>query len=196
MTDRARQALAASLALMAVALLVVTAGQIGVAKDAPQVDPYAKTVGGYYLATPTALTDGDYDALRLDSSGRLRVVAENTTISLGAAADVTVIAALPAGDNNIGNVDVVTQLGEVSFTVNQVAVGAAEVAVAAANATRRAIVVKNIDSTAVFVGGSGVLTTTGFRLGQNEEIRIETTAGVSAIGAGAGASVSFLEEHP
>ena len=74
--------------------------------------------------TPGALAgaDGDYIPLTTDSTGRLYVLAAQTgTWNVGTVTAVTAItSALPAGDNNIGNVDVASALPAGTNTIGGV----------------------------------------------------------------------------
>jgi hypothetical protein len=67
---------------------------------------------GYYNASLPTVTDGAPCALQLDSSGRVLVgsIAGNVTVVGTGTLAVQVDAALPAGDNNIGNVDIASAL--------------------------------------------------------------------------------------
>lgn len=75
--------------------------------DADWTDDTSKhfLVGGVYQATPHTVTDGDVSPFLIDANGRLAV----STLPAGTnnIGDVD-IASIAAGDNNIGNVDIVT----------------------------------------------------------------------------------------
>lgn len=81
-----------------------SAAHLGKAEDAAHSSGDTGVfVLGVRADTPasTGQSDGDYTAFTFDSSGRLWCNVNNTVT-------VTVGSALPAGDNNIGNVDIVT----------------------------------------------------------------------------------------
>lgn len=60
-----------------------------------------------------------------------------------------------------------------AVTADKVTVAATATVIAATDPTRRRIVFKNVNATTIYVGGSGVDTTKGFPLAQNEELVID-----------------------
>ena len=101
------------------------------------------------------------------------------TVSLGVAADVTVVA----------------QRGAASFATGQVNLGATEGLILAARPGRRRLVVLNLDAAnSCWIGGSGGTSANGFRLAFGESISLNATGAVSGIRATSDVSVSYLEE--
>jgi len=142
------------------------------------------------------------------STGTLRVViaADQTAVRVDGSAvtqpisgSVGLAGALPAGSNNIGDVDVVTQVGAANIANGQVAVttAAGGVQVVAARATRRAVTIVNHADIDVYVGAGTVSATTGMLLlGQKgTSCTIATTAAVRAIAASGTVTLSYLEEY-
>ena len=82
----------------------------------PALSQGAQVMGKYDSTVPTAVDDGDATALLTDSYGRLRIITNDLQTPNGDSlvddtndvVKISVNVALPAGDNNIGNVDVVT----------------------------------------------------------------------------------------
>lgn len=107
------------------------------ADDADWTDDTSKhaLVGGVYQATPHTVTDGDVTPFLTDVNGRLAVSLPAGDNNIG---NVD-IASIAAGDNNIGNVDVVT-LPNVTLAAgtntNEVVGDAADDAAAAGNPVR------------------------------------------------------------
>ena len=116
--------------------------------------------------------------------------------------NVTVNTALPTGSNTVGKVDqgapgasawVVTQGGSAAFLANQQAVTAS--AVALATNTVKGLCVKALTANTinVYVGGSGVTTSTGDELGPGDGrcYPLNNTNLVFVIASTTGASVSW-----
>jgi hypothetical protein len=77
-----------------------------------------------------------------------------------------------------------------------VAVSNAAVVVAPASQNRRKVSLVQTTANAVRVGAAGVTAVTGYRLGQNERVELETTDAVYAIREGGGdGSVSGIEDR-
>lgn len=82
-----------------------------------------------------------------------------------------------------------------TLTSGQVALSTTAASVATVSATRRAITVKNIDATiSVYVGITGVTSSTGYLLKAGEFVRIESGAAVFAVAASGTPSVAFIAE--
>jgi hypothetical protein len=105
--------------------------------DADWTDSTSKhtLVGGLYQSSPQSITDGDTGPLQVNANGNLIVdvigggvletlvdgvetllgTIDGDTSTIAAAVDtqmqVDVVASLPAGDNNIGNVDIASSVG-------------------------------------------------------------------------------------
>jgi len=60
-----------------------------------------------------------------------------------------------------------------AVTADKVTVAATATAIAPVDPTRRRIVIKNTNATTIYVGGSGVDTTDGYPLAQNEVLIID-----------------------
>ena len=83
-----------------------------------------------------------------------------------------------------------------SFDTNQVSVANTETLIVAANPTRRAVIITNLGTTAVYLGNStGVTTGNGDLLPGivGASVTIPTTAAIYGIAATGSQSVSFLE---
>lgn len=114
--------------------------------------------------TPASTTtaDGDYQNLKTDSTGRLWVNASGVAVpitdnagSLTVDGSVSFAAAIPTGDNNIGNVDIVT-LPNVTLAAgtntNEVVGDAAHDSVVAGNPVLIGVEARSSDGTAVASG--------------------------------------------
>lgn len=68
--------------------------------------------------------------------------------------------------------------------------------ISAASTTRHAILIRNVDATiSVYVGVSGVSSTTGFLLKAGESVSIYSTAAIYGIAASAAPAVNTLSEN-
>lgn len=128
--------------------------------------------------------ENDYEPFHMTSTGRLYTSA-------------TIDAALPAGTNNIGDVDVVSQVGAANFATGQVSVGTTATQIAATRATRRAILIVNHGTTEVFLGGATVTTTTGLKLEgvDGAAASLPITGAIYGIVASGSQTVSFMEVY-
>lgn len=164
-------------------------------------------------------TDGDYAPLQVDENGRLKVVAdievangfEKVEDTAHASGDVGayilgVIQGTPAAsaaDGDYGSIKTdllgrtwVNNAPNVSQAQGNVTVGATEVALpASALANRKKIIVQNTSNNDVFVGPTGVLTTTGIRIAKGATLELEAGPAIAmfAIAAGAGNDVRVWE---
>lgn len=87
-----------------------------------------------------------------------------------------------------------TNKGAPNYANNQVTAGAASAQVVAARATRRAVLIRNLDAAnSAYVGGGTVTSGNGFLLKAGESISIETTAAVNAIRATADVLLAYVE---
>ena len=86
--------------------------------------------------------------------------------------------------------------GLAALNHGQVNVGSTATSIRAANLARKAITIKNIGASAVYLGGSGVTTGNGFKLEAGEALNdIRTTAEIRGICAGGETTkVCFWEE--
>lgn len=89
----------------------------------------------------------------------------------------------------------VDEQGSTAIAAGQVSCTTAATSIAAARDTRKAIVLVNRSTTAVFIGPSGVTTSTGLQLNQNDSITIRTTAQVFGIVSLGTATVHYIEEY-
>ncbi|MBI4720823.1 MAG: hypothetical protein HY770_06310 [Chitinivibrionia bacterium] len=60
--------------------------------------------------------------------------------------------------------------------------------------SRRSVIVQNLSTNDVYVGGSGVTTANGIKIIPGASATIYTSASVYAIASGAGSDVRYLEE--
>lgn len=75
--------------------------------------------------------------------------------------------------------------GTANFTTGQVAILVTVVQIAAANATRRAILIKNADATNIlYVGSAAVTTATGHKIGAGEAAVLPIVGAIYGIGSG------------
>ena len=121
----------------ATGVTITTSNESVYADDADWTDDTSKhtLVGGLYQGTPQGITDGDTGPLQVNAAGNLIVdvigggvletlvdgvetllgTIDGDTSTIAAAVDtqmqVDVVASLPAGDNNIGNVDIASSVG-------------------------------------------------------------------------------------
>jgi hypothetical protein len=135
------------------------------AEDAAHVSAdigtYVLSVRQDTLAASTS-TDGDYQSFKTDDVGSLWVHVSE--------------AARPAVDNQLAN--------------DSVSVGNTEVAITAALASRRKMLVQNVDnSKPCYVGATGLSTADGLRLGPGAALEIELDAGATLYGITASGTV-------
>lgn len=120
-------------------------------------------------------------------------MADNVAITAGSgttvATDERTIAATAV------QVQRVDEQGSTAIAAGQVSCSTTATSIAAARDTRKAIVIVNRGTNALYVGPSGVTTTTGFQLNQNDAITIRTTAQVFGIVATATSTAHFVEEY-
>lgn len=127
------------------------AGNIAKAEDSASANAdLGAAVMAVRKATPanTSGTDGDYEMLQM-SVGRLWTSS-------------TIDAALPAGDNNIGNVDIVTTPSVSSATLANVASSATNVTLIASNTSRKAFHIFNDSTSALYIKFGATASTTSF----------------------------------
>lgn len=75
--------------------------------------------------------------------------------------------------------------GTANFTTGQVAILVTVVQIAAANATRRAILIKNADAANIlYVGSASVTTATGHKIGAGEAAVLPIVGAIYGIGSG------------
>lgn len=81
------------------------------------------------------------------------------------------------------------------IATGQVALSTSAASVVAANSSRHAVTVKNIDaSISIYVGVAGVTSSTGYLLKAGESVRIQTGAAVFAVAASGTPVVVFVSE--
>lgn len=102
-----------------------------------------------------------------------------------------------AGENNIGDVDISTFNGAANLATNQVSVTNAATAIVAARAGRRAVMIINHGTTAVYIGGASVTTANGLFLTgtAGAAVSIPTTAAVYGIVSTGTQTVSYIEVY-
>ena len=106
--------------------------------------------------------------------------------------DVLTIA---AGDNNIGNVDILAQRGPASSLAATATSTNSAATLVVARATRRRVVFKNNDaSIAQYVGEATVSSTVGFKVGAGESIELRSVNLIQVIAASGTPSYSVLDE--
>lgn len=175
-------------------------------------------VGAYVLAVrqdtlaSSVDTDGDYASFKLNSRGGLWSVPVGTVaddaadtenpVKIGSRA---VSGALVAVSTTNDRADLLSDMfrrvwvntaPNISLAVGNVTVGAAEVALPAVALTgRRKIIVQNTSSNDIFVGPTGITTSTGIRVAKGATLELEAGQNLAffAIAAGAGNSVRVLE---
>lgn len=88
-----------------------------------------------------------------------------------------------------------TNKGATSFATSQSSLTTSASSVSAARPTRRSVLIRNIDATiSVYVGVSGVTSSTGLLLKAGESVTINTVAAVFAVAASGTPTVATLEE--
>lgn len=158
-------------------------------------------------AAPTRVA-GQMVPLSVDENGFLRVaLGASASIDIG---DVTTLtgsltsleSALPAGTNNIGDVDVASlPTGSLAGITAASAITTAQVSgidddpavqIVASNASRKFLeIANNTPISVLYIGASGVTATTGHRLGPGESFRVEAPVvtaaffGITATGSAA-----------
>lgn len=180
-------------------------------------------VGNFVLAvanhTQGALhsADGDYAALQVDSAGRLRVIADlDLTGDLTAddAADdedplkvgshaynqASALGAVTAGDKANLASDLyrrvfINDAPNVGIASAVTTVGTTEVAIATALAGRMRIMIQNTSSNPVYVGATGLSTSTGIQIAKGATLTMEIgqSIGLFAIAGSAGNDVRVMQ---
>jgi hypothetical protein len=97
--------------------------------------------------------DGDYSPLATDAAGRIGIA------DLGGSITVDVGTALPAGSNNIGDVDIA---GSASATLATVSASVSSVSLLASNAARRMAVIYNDSAAVLYVKFGATASLTSF----------------------------------
>jgi len=100
---------------------------------------------------PAVALLGTIDADTGNLAGILTAVQVIDNIVSGSEAQVDVVAALPAGDNNIGNVDIVTVPRATTVVDVSLASAASSAQLLAANANRIGLTLTNTDANGVYV---------------------------------------------
>lgn len=90
----------------------------------------------------------------------------------------------------------VDEQGSTSFAQGQVSVDTTGggVTIIAARETRKAAVIVNRGTIAIYVGSGSVTTANGFQLNPNDSVRISTTAAIKGITASSTATAHYIEE--
>ena len=109
---------------------------------------------------------------------------------------VVVTGATPAGTNNIGDVDVLTQIGVANGPITQVATSTTSGVAIAARATRRSVMFKNIDTAiTIYVSDDATATSAnGIPLLAGESVRFNATIAYSCLAA-SGTPILVVEEE-
>lgn len=128
-------------------------------------------LGRYVAAPPGTLADGSLSAPLLDNYGQLKVV--------------------PVGTVTVSGV------GASNFATGQVALASTATQIVSSRSTRRSITIVNLSTTDMYIGNSGVTTSTGqLLLGvKGTAITLEVVGAVYGIVATGTPSVSFEEEY-
>ena len=87
----------------------------------------------------------------------------------------------------------VNDTGGTSIASGQASVGTSATSIAAARDTRKSIVVTNFGTADIYVGPSGVSTSSGHKVEVGGSISLATTAQVFGVSASAGQSVHYVE---
>lgn len=174
-------------------------------------------IGGYVLAVRQASladsvsADGDYASFKLNARGGLWTVPVGTVaddaadtenpVKVGGRAISGALAAVANNDR----VDLATDLyrrvwindsPNIGAAAVEVTVGATEVALpTSALAGRRRMFIQNISNNDIYVGPTGVVTTSGFRVAKGSTLALEVGQNVALFGiaAGAGNAVRVFE---
>lgn len=179
-------------------------------------------VGGEYNSTLPTLTNGQTDALQLDNAGNLRTLATASTItgsdglanttltSFLARAETSLAAPRPmvsAGylfngttwDRARGDTTgaYVVQKGTATVANGQISVATTNTQIVAARTGRGRVTITNLGTTDVFIGATGVTTTTGQLLAgtKGASITLHTSAAIFGIVGTGNQSVSYIEEY-
>jgi len=108
---------------------------------------------------------------------------------------ITTLPSIPAGSNNIGDVDVASIIGTGSIANAQVSVTSSSAQVVPARAGRRSLVIVNHGTTDVFLGTGTVTTANGLYLKgtSGASVSIPTSAAVNGIVASGTQTISYME---
>ena len=138
----------------------------------------------------------DQSAISVTTGGLTDAQLRATPVPVSGTITVSSITnALPAGTNNVGDVDVASITGTGSLANNQVSVTTTSDTVVAARAGRRALLIVQHGTTDVYLGTGTVTTTNGVLLKgvAGASISIPTAAAVNGIVASGTQTVSYLE---
>lgn len=164
-----------------------------------RIDPTGTTtqpVSG--TVTVNAGTNLNTSTLAIESGGNLATLAgtvSSAKLQNNVAQWAGVAAAAGTGNIGTGTPRVVQGTGS-SINTGQISVGASSTLILAANTSRIAITVINNGTTNVFIGLTGVATTTGHLLVgiAGYPMKIRSSAAIYGIAASGSQSVSYLEE--
>lgn len=128
-------------------------------------------LGRYVAAPPGTLVDGALSAPLMDNYGQLKVVPVGTITT--------------------------SSIGTANFSTGQVALASTATQIVSSRSTRRSITIINLSTTDMYIGGSGVTTSTGqLLLGvKGAAITMEVVGAIYGIVATGTPSVSFEEEY-
>lgn len=128
-------------------------------------------LGRYVAAPPGTLADGSLSAPLMDNYGQLKVVPVGTITT--------------------------SSVGTSNFSTGQVALASTATQIVSSRSTRRSITIVNLSTTDMYIGGSGVTTSTGqLLLGtKGAAITMEVVGAIYGIVATGTPSVSFEEEY-
>ena len=104
----------------------------------------------------------------------------------------TTAAAASVDDNDYGAL-AVRPAGGATLSTGQVSVGTAATQIIGANTNRYEVVITNPSTVTVYVGGSGVSTTTGHAIPAGGSITLKSTAAIYGVVATATQTVTYAE---
>jgi hypothetical protein len=152
----------------------------------------AEAAFGAYTASLPTLTSGQYSALQLDVSGRLIVSALPTGANLIGAVNLDIGGATLSQSNPVPTTETYSNVnaGQVSLT-------SSATLIVAARPGRKEVTIVNNSTTMLYLGGSGVTTTTGLLLAgvTGEGVTISGGAAIYGVVASGSEPVSFLEVY-
>ena len=175
-----------------------TLGQQNMANSAPVViasDQTAVPISAASLPLPAGASTS---ALQTTGNTSLATVATNTG-NIPAKGQATMVNSGPvviASDQSNVPVAVKTAVGPANFTNAQVTTSTTAATLAAARATRRSVLVKNIDATiTIYIGAATVTAANGVPLKPGESVVLNTTGLIQAIAASGTPVVAYFEEY-
>lgn len=165
-----------------------TTQPVSLATNTPTIQTGSNIIGrvGIDQTTP-----GTTNKVSIGTDGTVAAT-QSGTWNIGS---ITTLPSLPAGNNNVGDVDVASIVGTGSIANGQVTVTSSSAQVVAARSGRRSLVIVNHGTTDVYLGTGTVTTANGLYLKgtSGASVSIPTSAAVNGIVASGTQVISYME---